>query len=343
VRLLITGVTGFTGSHIAKLAIEAGHHVVGTCRDKEHAQWLYGVLPDARRSLTLAQVDLHHFANPSLFHESVEGCDAVIHPAAIVRMCADDPMKEIYQPTVVGTKRLMESCIKYNVPRMVLTSSVYALGTYPKTGRIFDESMVASDATLRDAPYPFVKAAQERVARELGAEHGVAVTSLHPTFICGPIMSRNAVSKSMQLFQRLIDGKMPLTPRFHYTYIDVRDLARAHLMCLEPRHDNERFVIGNPEATFWLLEVAEQIRRIHPDLSDRLPKGNCWDIAVYLAAIFEDEVSWKFLSGSLGQMMQVDASKSITALGMNYTSWSKTIDDTVASLLGTPKISLADR
>lgn len=115
-RVLVTGATGFVGSHVAATLVASGHEVVVTVRASSDTRWLAGL--DVRRiSLDLAA--------PTRLPAALEGIDAVVHAGGITRAVREEDYHRI---NVDGTRTLLEAADEAGVERFVLISSLAARG-----------------------------------------------------------------------------------------------------------------------------------------------------------------------------------------------------------------------
>src|SRR5262245_23958643 len=115
---LVTGGTGFVGSHIVRALVEAGHTVRVLHRTTSRLDALAGlryesVIGDILDWLALAR--------------ACEGCDWVFHAAAVADYWRAD-VRKMYEANVTGTRRLLEVAENYGVQRLVFTSSAAAVG-----------------------------------------------------------------------------------------------------------------------------------------------------------------------------------------------------------------------
>ena len=122
--ICVTGVSGFIASWIVKGLLDRSHRVRGTVRNAAKGAPHLQILPGADERLELVSADLMRDGS---FDAAVAGCDAVIHTASPYILDAKDPQHDLVDPAVMGTKTVLESCLKApSVKRVVLTSSMAA-------------------------------------------------------------------------------------------------------------------------------------------------------------------------------------------------------------------------
>lgn len=240
-RVLLTGATGFVGSHVARALVAAGHEVRALVRptsprdllaDVPEIAWAPGDILDA----------------PSL-PAAVRGCDAVIHTAAMVAF-APAQAAEQRQVNVEGTRHVLEAARAAGVKRFVHTSSVAAIGMGP-------EGQVADEETRYDfppgLPYNETKRDAERLVRRA---EGIETVCLNPALVFGP---GEVHRRTLPLFRAVKWGLAPLVPRGGNTLCDVRDVAAAHVAALTRGEPGQRYILGGPMLTFreLLTTLAE--------------------------------------------------------------------------------------
>jgi dihydroflavonol-4-reductase len=227
-KALITGGTGFLGSHVARALVEAGHDV--------------RVLRRAHSPLTLIeQLPVAHALGDVLNVESLDramqGCDWVFHVAAVADYWRNNLIK-LYLVNVNGTANVLDSARRAGVRRVILTSSAAAIGMRAD-GRSSDES-IDFNMSPRQFPYGHSKHLAELEARRAVA-NGQDVVILNPNAVLGP-GDINQISGSSVV--ELARGNVPIYPAGGWTFIDVRDAAAAHLAAAERGRTGERYLLG---------------------------------------------------------------------------------------------------
>ena len=173
IPVLVTGATGFIGSHLAeRLARVEGAVVTGTGRNLEQAAFLR----DA--GVTLQKADL---LNRDEMAAAIAGKDIVFHVAAwLSERTADDEMA--YRINVEGARELVEISAENRVKRIVLVSTIAAYGPPPK---IKMDEYTPLDPTQADL-YGRTKAIGEQLAVETAAHHGIELSVVRPGMVYGP-------------------------------------------------------------------------------------------------------------------------------------------------------------
>jgi NAD+-dependent farnesol dehydrogenase len=252
VRVLLTGGAGFLGKKIASALHDTGHDVTLLVRG--------GPRPGLPEFATVASGDVRDRA---AFTAAAEGCDAIIHSAAMVKLWS--PRRDDFDETNVGGLRNAIAAAKAQGARLVYTSSFMAIG--PTSEMPADESQIHPGGYRND--YERTKALADEVARAYGAEGG-DIVMLYPGVVYGPgeLTDGNIVAK--MLADRM-NGRLPgiVGPGDRYwSYAFVDDVAEAHVAALKTGRRGERYLLAGVNAT--LSEVfAAASKRAGRDLSPR--------------------------------------------------------------------------
>jgi dihydroflavonol-4-reductase len=217
VRVFVTGATGFVGGHVARELREQGADV-----------------GDER-------VDL---LDPSGLERAVEGCDAVVHVAALYSY--DDPAGEIERVNVEGTRNLLEAAARKSVSRILFTSTAGTCGPVP--GRPATEEDEPPQWEL-EVPYKRTKLAAERLARTAGA------------IVVNPTTPVGEGDRKPTPTGRMIAGVATGRIRGYVgttglNVVDVRDVARGHALALERGQPGERYLLGGVDLPLEELFAA---------------------------------------------------------------------------------------
>jgi nucleoside-diphosphate-sugar epimerase len=333
----VTGATGYVGSHVVEALLSHGYRVRAVVRDPgaadrtAHLRALARDL-DREEALDLAPGDL---LQPGSYNEALNGCEGVAHVASSVRLRARDPQREIVDVAVEGTRNVLESARRAGtVRRVVLTSSVAAVTSDDRSPHhVFTEADWNTTARLDVDPYPLAKTRAERaawdLARSLPDEERFALVALNPVVVMGPLKVRTHNRSSPNMLRDLVTGKMPGCPRFFLNLVDVRDVALAHVRALERPEAQGRYLLH--AEGLWMQEMARLLKPHFPELpirTRRLP-----DLALYVAALFDKRLSWRWLRKSLGSVTRVDAARSREELDLEYRPVERTLVDTCRSFV----------
>lgn len=236
-KVFITGATGFVGSHIARLMLDHGHQVRILRRKTSKL--------DAVKGLTVEHTIGGFFDDDLATH--LQEVDWVIHTAAVAEYWRSST-DEIYKTNVDGTRNLLLAAEKAGVKRFIFTSSAAAIG-YLGGGRAANEE-TAFNIDPKLSPYGHSKFLAEAEVHQ-AIQRGLDCVILNPAVILGP-GDLNLISGS--LIVEIAKGKLPFMPQTGgTTFIDVRDVAKAHLAAAEKGKTGERYILGSVNLTHKAL------------------------------------------------------------------------------------------
>jgi dihydroflavonol-4-reductase len=222
---LVTGASGFIGWHVARLLTEQGHRVRALCRSTSRI-----------RELDVERVtgDLR---DPASLSAAVRGCRFVFHIAADYRLWSPNP-EEMYASNVEGTRNMLAAADRAGVERIVYTSTVGCIGM--SNGSAGDENSPVSIEDM-SGHYKRSKWLAERVALEK-AEAGQPIVIVNPTAPVGDHDFRPTPTGNIIL--NFLRNKLPVFVDTGLNLVDVRDIARGHLLAAERGRPGERYILG---------------------------------------------------------------------------------------------------
>ncbi|MDX2160887.1 MAG: NAD-dependent epimerase/dehydratase family protein [bacterium] len=228
-KALVTGGTGFVGSHVVRALVDAGHQVRVLHRASSRLDALAGLeVESARGDIT----DL------DALRAACAGIDWVFHVAAVADYWRADKAR-MYDANVEGTRRVLTAAREAGVRRVVFTSSAAAVGLRAD-GTPSDEGESFRLPPER-FPYGHTKALAERVCAEAIAA-GQDVVIVNPVVVLGP-GDLNRISGDLLLKTRRFSWTIPVPPG-GVALIDVRDAARMHIAAARQGRTGERYILG---------------------------------------------------------------------------------------------------
>ncbi|MCU1460509.1 MAG: NAD-dependent epimerase/dehydratase [Acidimicrobiales bacterium] len=249
-RVLVTGATGFVGSHSTAAIVGAGHDVRLLARDADKAARVLSRLgvdvPGERVDVAIGDV-----TDERAVEAAVDGCDAAVHTAALVAMDRKRA-DEAYAVNVGGTQAVLGAAVAAGLDPVVYVSSVSALFV-PGGPTLTPDSPVAP----ANVGYAKSKSDAETYARSLQAD-GAPVTITYPGGVWGPYdPSMTDGVASVVLFMKA--GVLPGTSG-GFPAVDVRDVADVHARVLEPGRGPRRYLVGG--RLLPLRELADILRSL---------------------------------------------------------------------------------
>ena len=258
-KVLVTGATGFIGLHCVQQLLDKGYHVRGTVRSMARADEVRAAMKNAgadANRLELVEADLLDDAG---WDEAVAGCDYVMHVASPFIVGVPKHEDELIRPAVEGTERVLQAAMRAGAKKAVVTSSCAAINaTYDgKTSRTEEDW---SDPAHPSTPayYKSKTLAEQKAWELIGAQSTTKLAVINPAGVFGPTLSDD-IGVANAFVLQVIDGKVPGCPKLHLGFVDVRDVAAAHILAMQkPEADGERFIISERE--YWFREFSAVLR-----------------------------------------------------------------------------------
>lgn len=262
--------------------------------------------------MTLVKADL--LDPPEKWEAVVEGCDYVLHTASPFILKPEDVQRDLLDPALKGTENVLLAVAKSKtVKKTVVTSSIAAImcDKYDKgiDGYVYTEKDWNETASATYSPYYYSKTIAERRAWELATEHKFDLCCVNPTFVMGPTLSKTS-SESITFMMNLITGKFSSGVIDNRNgFVDVRDVAEAHMIALENGKPGERYLCshGMNEGVNY-LQYANAVSTVYPSLSTNLPTRNFGKFVMYLFGPLRGFTWWNTYN-NLGVQFKYDVSK----------------------------------
>jgi dihydroflavonol-4-reductase len=248
-NVLVTGANGHVGYNLVQLLAEKGYQVRASVRDKRNQSL---IKPLSALGVEIVEADI---MKPETLPAAVKGIDGVFQVAAVYTMYSENPQRDIIDPSVVGGINVLTAARDAGVKKVVFTSSVAAIGSNASAERPLTEDDWNDSA---QSPYMIAKTQAERRAWEFAREHNLNLVCINPSSVLGPGFFRH--TPSTQLFEMALRGQMPMVPPFCFSYVDVRDVAMAHLLAYENEKATGRYIIA--DQTFSLMDVLRVAKQI---------------------------------------------------------------------------------
>ncbi len=250
-KVLLTGGTGFLGKNVARALAAAGHELRVLARGSSNLAGLPEGIDVARGDVTDADS----------LKRAAEGCGALVHMAAMVKMWAPD--RRSFDQVNLGGFRNALAAAKGAGARLVYTSSFIAVG--PTGAAPADESRIHAGESYRN-DYERTKALADVLARQAAAA-GDDIVMLYPGVVYGPgdMTDGNLV---VQMVRDHLRGKFPgiIGPgdRF-WSYAFVEDVAAGHAVALVKARKGERYFLCGENVTMnGLFETLREVAGVAP-------------------------------------------------------------------------------
>jgi len=272
---LVTGATGFVGSHVARLLAERGEPVRALVRPTSRTDLLDGI-----RCVRVTG-DL---CDPNSLGDAMEGVRRVFHVAADYRLWARDPA-ELYASNVEGTRNLLVTARQAGVEQFIYTSTVATIAVPTGGERLPDESTPASLKQMI-GHYKRSKFIAEREVMAFSGEK-MRVVVVNPTTPVGP--GDWKPTPTGRIIVDFLNGRMPAFVDTGLNLVAVEDVAEGHLLAAERGRTGERYLLGGQNMT--LQEILSELARITGRRAPRMRIPH----AVALAAAYVDTAACRLL------------------------------------------------
>jgi dihydroflavonol-4-reductase len=231
-RTLVTGATGFVGSHVTRLLVERGDDVRATVRPRSDVRSLEQLGVDTVRA---------DVRDRRAVRQAMRDVDRVFHAAGTTNLRL--ARERVFALNVEGSRIVLEEALRAGVERVVYTSSVAAIGPAASGSTANERS--AWDAARYAIPY--VDSKHEAEVTALGLfDRGLPVVIVNPAHVLG---AGDPGRSSTVLVQRFLRREIPAYVDGTLNVVGIDDVARGHLLADERGVPGERYILGNRNFT----------------------------------------------------------------------------------------------
>lgn len=334
--ILVTGGTGYIGAWVIKKLLEKNYIVRMTVRDKDQThkyQFLQSMAEKGQGKLEIFEANL---LTEGSFDKAAKGADAVIHVASPFTLRFKDAQKDLVDPALLGTRNVLNAATRSGtVKRVVLTSSVAAVYgdniDMQKQGlKEFTEEHFNTTSSVSHQPYSYSKTIAEKEAWKLAElQSNWKLVVINPSFVLGPPLTGSSDSESLNLMEDILKGKFFMgAPELYFGFVDVRDVAEAHVFALEKEDAIGRHILA--ERTMSIVELTRILKKLYgkkyllPIM--KAPKT----LLMIIGSLFN--ATPRFVKRNVGYPVRFNTTKSRKELGINYTPIEKTLKDMVEKM-----------
>ena len=308
-RILLTGITGFLGSHTAIQLLNKGYEVVGTLLNKDRIDSIREIIGKHTaniNNLTFAEADLH---DPDIWLQLTKNVDYVQHIASPFPRVLPKHESDLIIPAREGTLNILKAAAANGVKRVVMVSSIAAV-VYGKQKneltKVFDENDWTDETNQKDTtPYFRSKTIAEKAAWEFIKQNksDLQLTTVLPGAILGTVLEKD-FGTSANIVIKLLDGSSPALPKIGFDIVDVRSVADLLIRAMEmPQAAGKRYIASSGYLTF--KEIAFILKQHYPNR--KIPTSELPNFAVKLFSYFD--ASLKPVLIDLGIKRKADISK----------------------------------
>ncbi len=233
-KFFVTGATGFLGANLVAALLGRGDEVRILRRKGSSKNALVGLCYEEVLGDVTGDVDT--------LAQAMEGCDCVFHIAGQIQY--HHFPDELYTVNVGGTRNVCQAALRADIPRLVYTSSLSAMGVSRNQESLTEES----EFNLEPGEFPYghsKRLGELEVHRAM--DQGLWVVILNPATMFGPRdVNRNAGAMVLQAAR----GRLQFYPDGGSNFIAVRDVVEGHLTALEKGRLGERYILGHRNLTY---------------------------------------------------------------------------------------------
>lgn len=320
-KVLVTGATGFIGNHVARMCLEQGDKVRVMVMPGENREPLAGL------KVEFVEGDL---LKPDTLSAAVKGVDAIYHLAAIYAVWTKDPTLQ-YRVNVEGTRALFEAAQKAKVKKIVFTSSIAALGVNAD-GSLANEKTAFNQWRYAN-DYVMSKYISEQVVRGMIAE-GLPAVIVNPGYPFGP--GDRMPTPTGKFIIAILKGEMKQYFDGGICAVDVRDVARGHVLAMEKGEIGQSYILANKDGNYSFGDFARlvgQIAGVEGVAKMKLPPavlGFAGRVMESIAAVNGKTPQTTYKTSMYStQNIWVDPSKAVKKLGLPQTPIANSIKDSV--------------
>ncbi|KAH0476908.1 MAG: uncharacterized protein KVP18_003963 [Porospora cf. gigantea A] len=302
--VLVTGATGFVGSHVSE-------------------------------NLQLVDADL---MKEDGWLEACRGIDVVIHVASVFKLGLSE--EAVVAPAVTGTRNVMTAAADAGVRRVIVTSSIAAIyGGHPLTTTTFTEDMFS--VPEKSPNYEKAKVLAEKEAWAIAGSRDIELLTVNPGYCIGPILhASQGTCESSFMLKQLLEHSIPLVPDVVFPGVDVRDVAEIHARLIEYTHPSLLEFHKNPSLGRFIatgdkgksyLQMSQLLQANFGSLGFRTPSRVCPTWLMKFLGLFNSQMA--DAAKISGLRCYAPNTKTAGALGIEFKDTSNAIVAHAQSLL----------
>lgn len=332
-KVLLTGITGFVGSHTAIQLLENGYQVIGTLRDMKRANSIKKIIAQHTSQTDNLSFVEANIQDEHIWQKLMVGIDYVQHIASPFPKIMPKDENDLIIPAREGNINILSAASACGVKRVVITSSTAAIcygQPNERRRRTFDETDWTDLERENDiAPYFKSKTLSEKAAWDFmkNDKSDLELSVVCPGLILGPLLEKD-FNASANVVIKLLDGSMPAVPQIGFDMVDVRSITSLLILAMEkPEARNQRYIGSSGYITF--TDIAGILKRAYPKM--KIPSKKLANFMVRVFSLFD--ATLKPILLDFGTERKMNNSKAINDLGWKTIKPEDTVLSSAASIL----------
>ena len=308
-KVLLTGITGFLGSHTAIQLLNKGYQVTGTLRDPRRINSIREIIAQHTPGVHNLTIEVADLNDAHIWKKLAQNMDYIQHIASPFPRQLPKQENDLILPAQKGTLNILRAASEAEVKRVVMVSSLAAV-VYGKSkkelSQVFTENDWTDETNKQDTtPYMRSKTFAEKAAWEYLRQHacGLELTTVLPGAILGPVLEED-FGTSANIVVSILNGSLPAMPKISFDLIDVRSVAALLIQAMETAQSaNKRYIASAGCLTF--AQIAKILKQQYPDR--KISTRELPNFATKIFSVFEKNL--KPILIDLGVKRKTDISK----------------------------------
>jgi len=304
--VLLTGISGFIGSHVAHKLLDGGYAVRGTVRNMTKGENVVEALQAQGADVSKLELVEADLGADMGWSDAVKDCRYIQHIASPFPLEAPSDREALVPEARAGAQRVLEHGFSAGTERIVMTSSMVSM--MGQAGRGKEMIVKQDDWSDPDwkplTAYPVSKTRAELSAWAYAKAQNVEdrLATVCPGLVFGPDIYKNG-GASLALIKAMFEGDFPRVPKVAYPIVDVRDCAAIHVAAMTAKQAGGKRLMAASN-TLWFKDIGAILKEAYPQ-AKKIPDTDMPNIILRIVSLFDDRV--KGILPDLGTFHIADA------------------------------------